>query len=93
MDSYKKVIVHSFLIHDLNDDPVLLAGEKLYEWEHSEPGQFIISRAKKMPKWTYYLDSLTYSYRFDISAEIDEKSITEYYLKWGRLLKETYERF
>jgi len=75
------VVVHQFEIAAL-DDPVLEAGPKLYEWEHSEQGQWIKSHAIEQPVWHKQEDHMHYLVKFAITAKLRGKDYTFWTLKW-----------
>ena len=79
--TYKSVVVHKFSIYE--DDPDLFAGQHLYNWEMSEPGKFIQSHASDVT-WKRNSNYIGMSHEFAIVAKIEEKYLTEYYLKWGQ---------
>lgn len=78
--NFSQVIVHQFAIS--SDDPELFAGEELYNWEKSDPGKFIKSHAVDV-FWKKTFDHVRWNHRFAIVAEIEDRFLSEYYLKWG----------
>lgn len=78
--NFSQVIVHQFAIS--SDDPELFAGEELYNWEHSEPGKFIKSHAVDV-SWRKTFDHVLWNHRFAIVAEIEDRFLSQFYLKWG----------
>lgn len=79
--SYRTVPVHRFSIYE--DDPDIFAGEHLYNWEQSLEGQFLKSRAVDI-SWHRHLSYTSMRHEYVIVAKIEEKHLTEYYLKWGK---------
>ena len=79
-----KVVVHEFDIQDITDDPVLYAGPKLHEWEHSESGQYVMKHAEDKPTWFKDHNWSNMSYKFVIVAELEMKKLSEFYLRWGK---------
>lgn len=79
---FKKVIVHEFQVSDV-EDPVLYAAQPLYEWEHSEQGQWVMTHAVEKPMWhrLHIVDS--YYNKFIIEAKFTDKDYTFWQLKWG----------
>lgn len=65
------------------EDPQLYAASPLYEWEHSEIGQWVIKHSIEQPTWTQYTDTYSYGYQFVLTADLSEEDITYFVLKWG----------
>ena len=74
-------IVHRFFMSD-SEDPDLLAAEPMYQWEHSEAGQFIMTHATKTPVWIRHTDISRYGYQYVIKADISPENYTFYKLKF-----------
>lgn len=68
----------------ISEDPELEATERLYEWKNTPMGQYVFARCRGRPEYRHYLDPDRLCYNFSIVAELEEKYITEYYLKWGK---------
>ena len=77
-----KVVVHRFTLGDV-DDPDIYAAGPLYDWERSEPGQFVMKHAIDKPVWHRHLDHSFYGYQYSIVAELEMKKLSEFYLRWG----------
>jgi len=77
----KRVVVHSFIVSD-SDDPELHAAQPLYEWQHSEQGQWVMSHAVETPIWNMNLDAAMMGYRVSISAKLTDRDYTFWALKW-----------
>ena len=77
-----KVVVHQFTMGDV-EDPDLYAAEPLWKWQESEPGKFVMEHAVDQPEWHRHLDPGTYGYKYAITAELESKKLSEFYLKWG----------
>lgn len=77
-----KIVVHEFLMGDV-DDPMIYAAEPLYKWEQSEQGQWVMQNAIETP--TYYVggDPYHWGHVVRITANLDEKNVTYFKLKWG----------
>lgn len=78
-----KVVVHKFNVSDC-EDPVVYAASPLYHWEKSDAGKFIMEHAESPPSWHQNPSVMTMGYEFAIVAEIAEKKLSEYYLKFGK---------
>lgn len=84
---YKKIVVYKFNMFSGENDPEIAAGQILYDWEHSPMGQFVMTKSFDKPIYNYYLNHSKFSYEFVITANLEEKHITEYYLRWGKFLQ------
>lgn len=74
-------IVHSFRMSDV-EDPDLWASQSLYDWEHSEEGQWVIKNSIEKPIWQKHMDHNTYGYVYTIRANFTEKNYTYWKLKY-----------
>lgn len=79
----KEVVVHRFKIGDV-EDPDLNAAQPLWEWEKSEQGQWVMERALETPYWSRHLSPMDYYHQYAIVAKFDTKTLTEYYLRFGK---------
>lgn len=79
-----KIVAHTFKIGDV-EDPILYAAQPLYEWEHSEEGQWIMQHAVETPEWHRSTDPFNYGYNFSIIAKLKEKDYTHWLIKWKKL--------
>ena len=79
--AFSDLIVHSFCVAALGD-PVIHAASHVLDWEHSEAGAWVMSRAVETPWWSRQLDVSSYSYRFSIIARLSEPDQTFFKLKY-----------
>ncbi len=77
-----KVVVHRFMMGDV-EDPDLYAAEPLIEWQNSEMGKWVMSRAVETPEWHRHLEPITYGYHYAIVAKMKDVDYTFWQLKWG----------
>jgi hypothetical protein len=77
----QSVIVHTFRMSDV-EDPDLWAGQTLYEWEHSEAGQWIMQNSIEQPSWHRHMDPSTYGYLYTVRAYLTDKAYTYWKLKY-----------
>ena len=77
-----EIVVHTFRVGDV-EDPVLYASGPLYEWEHSEQGQWIMNHAVESPVWYQSIDYMNYGHKFIIRAKLNDQDALFYRLKWG----------
>ena len=78
----KEVIVHTFMLSDV-DDPDIYAAGPIYDWERSEMGQWVMAHAVDQPIWWRLLDPTTYGYKYKITARLQAKDYTYWALKWN----------
>ena len=84
VEEIHKIIVHEFRVGDA-EDPDLYAAEPILEWERQPAGKFIMEHAVDTPEWHRQLDYTSYGYKYAITAELEAKKLSEYYLKWGNV--------
>ena len=77
-----KLIVHRFRLGDV-EDPDLYAAQPLLDWQHSEMGKWIMSKAVETPEWHRQLDHSTYGYQYAVVAKLKDVDYTFWTLKWG----------
>ena len=77
-----RLIVHRFTVFE-SEDPDIWAASPLYDWEHSEMGQWVIDHSQGMPIW--YRDGLDQQghYQYRIEAEFDTEWATIFQLKYA----------
>jgi hypothetical protein len=78
-----KVVVHHFSMGDV-EDPDLYAAEPMWKWQESEQGKFVMEHAVDRPEWHRHIDHTSYGYRYAITAELESKKLSEFYLRWGK---------
>lgn len=78
----KDVVVHQFSMGDV-DDPDIYAAQPLYDWEHSEVGQWVMEHAMETPTWHRFADMNTFGYKYVIKAKLKDVDHTFWALKWG----------
>jgi hypothetical protein len=79
--AFSDLVVHSFCVAEL-DDPVIHAASHVLDWEYSEAGEWVMSRAVETPWWCRQLDVSSYSYQFNIIARLSEPDQTFFKLKY-----------
>jgi hypothetical protein len=82
VEEIHKVVFYKFNMGDV-EDPQLYAAQPLYEWQQSEPGQYVMKNAVDTPVWNTGPDTATWGYYVVVTAEMEAKKLTEYYLRWG----------
>jgi len=79
----KRVVVHQFTIYDSTDDPDLWAAEPLYQWEHSEAGQWVMQHSLEKPVWhRQWAADLIMCYRYVVVARLTLRDQTFFKLKY-----------
>lgn len=81
--TYHKVVVHTFLLSDV-EDPELYAAGPIWDWQQTEAGKFVLEHAAEQPVFHSQIDHQSYGYKFAITAILEEKKLSEYYLKFGK---------
>jgi predicted phosphoadenosine phosphosulfate sulfurtransferase len=82
VEEVREVVVHEFTMGDV-EDPELYAAQPLYEWEHSDQGQWIMKNAVETPSWYRIPDTMQYGYKFQIRAKLSGPTLTEWLLRYG----------
>ena len=77
-----RVTVHEFTIA-AEDDAEIMAAPHLWNWEHSEQGQWIMAHALETPIWHKHEDLMHYLVRFVITAKLRGRDYTFWTMKWG----------
>lgn len=78
----RKVVVHKFKVGDI-EDPDLHAAHPLWEWEHSEMGQWVMRHAVETPMWQRFNNYQSYHTEYAIVATLEDKDYTFWQLKWS----------
>ena len=76
------VIVHKFRMGDV-DDPDLYAAQPLYDWEHSEIGQWVMQHSISTPTWYRVADHYNFGHVYIVKATFDSKSHLIWKLKYA----------
>jgi len=77
----RRVTVHTFTVGDA-EDPDLYAAQPLYDWEHSEMGQWVRERAIEECEWHREIDNISWGYRYAVTAKLKEQDYLLWILKW-----------
>jgi hypothetical protein len=75
------VVVHIFNIGD-TEDPDLIAGLQMMDWQNSEPGQWINKNCIGELYWMRMMDHLSYGYQYRIVARLTKQNETFFKLKF-----------
>ena len=81
--TYHKIVFHTFLLSDV-EDPEIYAAGPIWDWQQTEAGKFVMQYSEDQPVFHSQIDYQHYGYRFAITAIMEEKKLTEYYLKFGK---------
>ena len=81
--TYHKIVFYAFMLGDVEDPDIYAAGP-IWDWQQTEQGKFVMQYAESKPEWNRHIDHAHYGYRFAITAVMEEKKLTEYYLKFGK---------
>ena len=77
-----KVHVHTVNVGDV-EDPDLILGAIIYDWQHTEKGKWIMEHSSPSPSYHRNIDHLSYGYIYYICAYLHEKDYTFYRLKFS----------
>jgi hypothetical protein len=80
---FNDVCVHEFLLSDVEDPEIYLAGP-VSNWQNSESGQWVMTHAAQPPYWIKNMDAASYMYQIRIMARLSEQNQTFFQLKWGK---------
>ena len=80
VEETKEVVVHTFTMGDV-EDPDLYAAEPLMQWQNSEQGQWVMKNAVETPMWHRHVDSVSFGYKFSITAKLQGAKLTEWLLR------------
>lgn len=78
-----KIVVHKFMIGDV-DDPEIYAAQPIWEWQESEAGKYVMTHAIETPSWQRDIDHMNFGYRYAIVAELEKKKLSEFYLRFSK---------
>ena len=76
------VVVHKFNMGDV-EDPILYAGQPLWEWQESEQGKWVMEHALETPMWHRHQEPMNWGHVFAITAKLKAKDYSYFLLKWG----------
>jgi hypothetical protein len=79
---FRDVCVHEFRVGDV-EDPDIMAGEPIWNWQQSEAGQFVMEHAVDKPYWSRHMDYNSYGHVYRIVARLNSKDEMFWRLKWG----------
>lgn len=74
-------VFHKFKIGDV-EEPDLWAAEKIYEWQISEAGQWVMENCVGQIKWERYANLHTFGYDYAIFGKLSERAYIYYSLRW-----------
>ncbi len=79
---FRDVCVHEFTVGDV-EDPDIMAGEPIWNWQQSEAGSWIMEHAADKPYWVRYMDPNAWGHKYRIMARLSEQNELFWQLKWG----------
>lgn len=78
-----KVVVENIRMGDV-EDPYLMAGFPLAEWEKTDKAQWIMAHSQQQPVYHCTPDVMTMGYKITVTAYLTEESEAIMYLRWGK---------
>jgi hypothetical protein len=80
----REIVFHRIRMGDV-EDPDLFVAEPIYKWQQTDAGKYVMDKSiPNSPRWERKPDMSHYGYTYYIIAEMDTRSLTEYYLRWGK---------
>jgi hypothetical protein len=77
-----RITVHEFEL-PFDDDPMTWIGGAMYQWRQTDKAQWIMANTK--PSYHVTPDNRRKrGYKAKITADISDKDLTYYYLKWPK---------
>ncbi len=80
---FRDVCVHEFTVGDV-EDPDIMAGEPIWNWQQSESGAWVMEHAEEKPYWMHQPDFNSWGHRYRIMARLSEQNEIFWQLKWGK---------
>jgi hypothetical protein len=80
---FRDVCVHEFVVGDV-EDPDIIAGEPIWNWQQSESGTWVMEHAYEKPYWVRQHDYNTWGHKYRIMARLSEQNEIFWQLKWGK---------
>jgi hypothetical protein len=77
------IVVHKFRMSDV-EDPEIYAAEPIWKWQQTEQGKWVMEHAMEPPVWHRYIEAVSYSQQYAITAKLKGVDHTFYMLKWGQ---------
>lgn len=84
VEEIHKVVVHRFKMADV-EDPDIYAAEPIWAWRQTDAGKFVMEHAVEQPEFHKHMDPSVYGWTFAITAKLEKKKLSEYYLKFGNI--------
>ena len=79
---FRDVCVLEITMGDV-DDPDIYVGQRIWDWQQTAVGEFIMENAVEKPYWTRGMDYASYGHKYRIMARLSEQNETFFKLKWG----------
>jgi hypothetical protein len=83
VEEIHKVVVHKFTVGDV-EDPEIYAAAPIWDWQQTDAGKFVMKYAKETPVFHKNLNHGSYGYEYAVTAELEAKKLSEFYLRWGK---------
>ena len=65
------------------EDPEIYAAGPIIEWEKTEKGQWLHANSYEQMMFDVVADNISYGYRINIHAWLQDEALTYYKLKWA----------
>jgi len=78
---FRDVCVLEITIGDV-DDPDIYVGQRIWDWQQTAVGEFVMENAVEKPYWTRSMDYASYGHKYRIMARLSEQNETYFRLKY-----------
>ena len=75
--------VHAFFVAGSYEDPDIVAAEPMYEWIHTDAGEWANAYSLTPIEWHRQFDSNTYGYMYVVTAKFTKQDYVFWKLKYG----------
>lgn len=73
--------VHTIRMGDV-EDPDIMVGQPLYEWQESEAGQYAMENSIPKPMWKRHQDATIWGFQYNIYAYFTPQQLTYFKLRF-----------
>ena len=78
------VAIHDVVVKKFSFSPDSIDSHLIRNWFQSDQGQFVVKHALGNPKVESIINSMKYDTDYYVIAELEEKRLSEFYLRWGK---------
>ena len=74
-------VVKEIRVSDV-EDPDLIVGQPIYEWQQTEKGKWCMKHCDDL-HWNWWADVQSFGYQIAITGTLHSEDLTYFLLKWG----------